>query len=115
MFPNGLNATIQPAITVYRPSIRDNPYLAAQSGLFTCISGSGIYYMQNGGVRPTLDEFVRQSGVTVPVLRKVTLSHEHVREVADILRRERINRASFMPTLDNISSDVKRRWLQPSA
>lgn len=110
-FPNGLEANIQPAITVYRPPIRDNPYLAAQSGMFTCISGSGIYYMQNAGVRPSLDDFVRASNVTLPILRKITLAHEHVSGVADILRRERINRASFMPTLDNVSSDVERRWL----
>jgi hypothetical protein len=111
-FPKGPNIAIQPAVTVYRPSIRDNPYLAAQSGLFTCISGSGVYYMQNDGARPALDEFVRTSNVSVQVLRKITLSHEHVREVADTLRRERVNRASFMPTLDNVSSDVQRRWLQ---
>ncbi|UFS78133.1 FRG domain-containing protein [Tardiphaga sp. 37S4] len=110
-FPNGLDANIQPAIIVYRPPIRDNPYLAAQSGLFTCIGGSGIYYMLNAGARPSLDEFVRESNVGLPILRKVTLSHEHVSGVADILRRERINRASFMPTLDNVSSDVERRWL----
>ena len=34
VFPNGLDATIQPGIAIYRPPIRDNPYLAAQSGLF---------------------------------------------------------------------------------
>jgi hypothetical protein len=111
VFPNGLNINVQPRIVVYRPPIRDNPYLAAQSGLFTCISGSGIYYMQRDK-RPALDEFIQESKIAVPVLRKITLPHEHVPEVADILLRERVNRASFMPTLDNVSSDVQRRWLQ---
>jgi hypothetical protein len=115
IFPNGLNATVKSRIVVFRPSIRDNLYLAAQSGLFTCIGGSGIYYMQNNGTRPALDTFVRENSVSVPVLRKITLSHEHVPEVADILRRERVNRAAFMPTLDNISADVRRRWSIRSA
>jgi hypothetical protein len=114
IFPNGLNITLQPGIVVFRPPVRDNPYLAAQSGLFTCIGRSGIYYMQNGGERPALDKFVRESNVSVPVLRKITLSHEHVREVANILRAEGVSRAAFMPTLDNVSSDVQRRWLQRS-
>jgi hypothetical protein len=71
--------------------------------------------MQNNGTRPALDTFVRENSVSVPVLRKITLSHEHVPEVADILRRERVNRAAFMPTLDNISADVRRRWSIRSA
>ena len=112
VFPQGLGIVLEPAILVYRPTIRDNPYLAAQSGLFTCLVRSGIYYMQNGGLRPSLDAFVRESKIAMPVLRKVTLPHEHVRDVADILRRERVSRASFMPTLDNVASDVRRRWLQ---
>lgn len=111
-FPNGLDAILEPQLNIYRPPIRDNPYLAAQSGLFTCISRSGIYYMQNAGTRPSLDEFVRSSGVSVPVLRKIMLSQQHAYEVSDILRRERVNRASFMPTLDNVSTDVQRRWAQ---
>jgi hypothetical protein len=110
-FP-GVNATLEPAVVVFRPNIRDNPYLAAQSGLFTSIGRSGIYYMQNAGDRPSLDNFVRASNVPVPVLRKITLSHEHVGEVAEILRRERVSRAAFMPTLDNVASDVHRRWLR---
>jgi hypothetical protein len=115
IFPGGLNATLEPGIVVFRPPIRDNPYLAAQSGLFTCIGRSGIYYMQNSGDRPALDKFVRESNVSVPVLRKVTLSHDHVREVTHSLRGERVSRAAFMPTLDNVSADVQRRWLQRSA
>src|SRR5262249_6095890 len=110
-FP-GANANLEPGVVVFRPMVRDNPYLAAQSGLFTCIVRSGIYYMQNGGDRPSLDKFVQESNVTVPVLRKITLSHEHVGEVANILRRERVSRAAFMPTLDNVASDVHRRWLE---
>lgn len=110
--PGGQNLTIQPGIVVYRPPIRDNPYLAAQSGLFTCICGSGIFYMQHGKARPALDDFVRRAAGTAPVLRKITLAHEHVLEVADILRREGVNRASFMPTPDTVAVDVRRRWIQ---
>lgn len=110
--PGGRTLDIQPSVAVYRPPIRDNPYLAAQSGLFTCISGSGIYYLQHGGARPALDDFVRQAAPTATILRKITLGHEHAIEVADILRREGVNRASFMPTPDTVAIDVRRRWLR---
>ncbi len=110
--PGGQDLPIEPGIVIYRPPIRDNPYLAAQSGLFTCISRSGVYYMQHDRARPPLDGFVRQAAGTAPILRKITLAHEHVLEVADILRREGVNRASFMPTPDTVAADVRRRWLQ---
>jgi hypothetical protein len=112
VFPNGPDIPLHSAVAVFRPPIRDNPYLAAQSGLFTCISGSGIYYMLNNGRRPSLNDFVRENYPSGPVLRKVTLNHEHVGEVAEILRRERVSRASFMPTLDNVAADLRRQWSQ---
>lgn len=112
VFPKGLDAEIQPRIQVYKPVIRDNPFLAAQSGLFTSLSASGIYYMQNDGERPALNDFVSKAKSSLAVLRKVTLSNKHVPELAEILRRERVNRASLMPTLDNVSSDVQRKWLR---
>ena len=76
-FPNGPGGQplpIQPTLLVVRPSVRDNPYLAAQSGLFTTIDASGIYYMQNGGDRPSVEEFVAQSQPPQTVLRKLLLS-----------------------------------------
>jgi hypothetical protein len=113
LFPNGpQNAPrIDPRLHVVRPPIRDNPYLAAQSGLFTTISGSGIYFMQNSGVRPSVDEFVIQSNTSNIVLRKLILSQRHVADLAEILNRERISRSALMPTMDNVATDVRRLWM----
>ena len=113
IFPNGWDINVEPCIEVFHPPMRDNPFLAAQSGLFTCIRASGVHYIQNGGRRPALDEFVRASApVATSVLRKITLGQEHATEVADILRREGVSRAALMPTADQVSADVRSRWLQ---
>lgn len=111
-FPDGPRQTprMDPSLLVLRPSVRDNPYLSAQSGLFTSIGLSGIHYMQNGGVRPGVEDMVAQSEATEPVLRKLLLSHDHVADLANILARERVSRSAFMPTMDNIAADVAKRW-----
>jgi len=54
-----VGARVDPQIEIVRPLTRDNPYLERQAGLFnTTFSGSGIYFMQTGGVRPSIEEFV---------------------------------------------------------
>ena len=72
LFPQGLAGAppVTPSIAVVRPSTRDNPYLAAQSGLFTTISGSGIYFLKTNGERPSIDAFVRNANPPLPVLRR---------------------------------------------
>jgi len=112
-FPNGPGGgplSIRPALQVVRPSVRDNPYLAAQSGLFTTIDASGIYFMQNDGARPAVEEFVAKSQPPRTVLRKLLLSRSHVPALAQILEREQMSRSALMPTMDNIASDVRKRW-----
>jgi hypothetical protein len=111
-FPNSLPGAprIDPCLQIVRPPVRDNPYLAAQSGLFTTISKSGIYFMQNDGVRPSVEEFVVKSNINKIVLRQLTLSHDHVPELSEILNRERVSRSALMPTMDNVAADVRRRW-----
>ena len=114
-FPNGPGGQplpVQPTLLVVRPSVRDNPYLAAQSGLFTTVDASGIYYMQNGGDRPSVEEFVAQSQPSQTILRKLLLSHNHVPELTEILEREQMSRSALMPTMDNIAADVRKRWLK---
>jgi hypothetical protein len=112
-FPNGAQPVlVQPTLLVVRPSVRDNPYLAAQSGLFTTMYAFGIYFMQNGGNRPSVEEFVAQSQPPQTVLRKLLLSHEHIPELAEILEREQMSRSALMPTMDNIAADVRKRWLK---
>ena len=113
-FPDGLrNAPrIDPNLRVERPPVRDNPYLAAQSGLFTTLSASGIYFMQNNGARPSVEDLVVKSNSSEIVLRKLVLSHDYVAELAEILNREQMSRAALMPTMDNVAADVRRRWLR---
>jgi hypothetical protein len=114
-FPNGPGGQpllVEPALIVVRPSVRDNPYLAAQSGLFTTMNGSGIYYLQNAGARPAVEDFVAKSQITRTVLRRLLLSREHVSELAKILEREKMSRSALMPTMDNIAADVRKRRLR---
>jgi hypothetical protein len=113
-FPNApLGASrFDPSIAVVRPSTRDNPFLAAQAGLFTTIARSGIYFIKSGGKRPSLEEFVSEANPSVQVLRKLVLAHEHSADLLEILRRENISRSALMPTMDNVAEDVRRRWSQ---
>ena len=83
--------------------------------MFTTIKASGIYFMQNAGLRPSLETFVEQAyqGHGGPVvLRKLKLGHEHALELAGILRRENISRSTLMPSPDNVAKDVCKRWLE---
>ena len=107
-FPNGV--LHQPTVAVYTPTVRDNRYLAAQSGLFTSLKHSGIYFMQNGGKRPSLEEIVREAAPTRTILRKITLDYGDVHDLAEILRKERMSRTALMPTPDHVADDIKRRW-----
>lgn len=110
-FPNAEGfPEVSPQVVIVRPPIRDNPYLAAQSGLFTSISAAGIFFMQNDGSRPALEDFVAQARPPETVLMKLVISHDHVPELREILRRERVSRATLMPTLDNIAKDVGDKW-----
>jgi hypothetical protein len=113
-FPNAPNGSprFDPMITVVRPSTRDNPFLAAQAGLFTTIARSGIYFMKSEGTRPSLEAFVAEAKPSVTVLRKLMLSHDHLPALLDILRRESVSRSSLMPTMDNVAQDVLRQWSQ---
>ena len=66
--------------------------------------------MKNNGKRPSLDEFVTEAAPANTILRKVTLGHEQVHDLAGILRKERMSRTALMPTPDHVAEDVKRRW-----
>ncbi len=115
-FPNAPSGSprFDPTIAVVRPSTRDNPFLAAQAGLFTTITRSGIYFMKFGGKRPDLEEFVFEANPSTRVLRKLVLAQEHSADLIEILRRENISRSALMPTMDNVAEDVRRKWSQQS-
>ncbi len=111
-FPNAPRGSerFDSGIAVVRPSTRDNPFLAAQSGLFTTISLSGIYFMKSNGTRPAIEQFVAEANPLFTVLRKLILRHENAPDLAEILRRENVSRSALMPTMDNVASDVRRKW-----
>jgi hypothetical protein len=107
--PHGAPRT-DPQLEIVRPLTRDNPYLARQAGLFTTIVGSGIYFMQTEGVRPSVETFVAQANPPGIVLRKLILAHEHAVDLYHTLVRENISRSTLMPTMDNVAKDVSK-WL----
>lgn len=113
-FPNALSGAppSDPTIVVYRASTKDNPFLAAQAGLFTTVSCSGIYFMKSGGKRPSLEDFVAEAGPINTVLRKLSLPHNCASDLIEILRREQVSRSALMPTMDNVAHDVRTKWMQ---
>lgn len=76
------------------------------------ISLSGIYFMRNGGKRPSIEELVFEANPDITVLRKLTLAHEHLADLIEMLRRENISRSALMPTMDNVAHDVRTKWSQ---
>jgi hypothetical protein len=113
--PGGPPLQVSPRLLIVHPPVRDNPFMAAQSGIFTTIDGSGIYFMQHAGARPAVEDFVVKSQPLHIVLRKLLLSREHVPELAQILEREQMSRSVLMPTMDNVAADVRKRWLKLNA
>jgi hypothetical protein len=101
---------IHPSVQIVRTPMRENFFLAAQSGQFTSISASGIDFMNRGGARPPLEVFVAECGIEDAVLRKMVLDKRCVPELARMLDREEISRSQLMPTHDNVASDVKTKW-----
>ena len=101
-----MHATIE----IVRTPMRENFFLAAQSGQFTSIRASGLDFMQRGGVRPSLETFVAESATEQTVLRKMILDRGQVSELTSMLVREELTRSQLMPTHDNVAADVKRIW-----
>lgn len=101
---------IYPTIEIVRTPMRENVFLAAQSGQFTSIRASGIDFMHRSGLRPSLETFVAESEVKETVLRKMTLDKRCVPEFAKLLTREEMSRPQLMPTHDNVAADVKKNW-----
>lgn len=107
---DGKNHEIEPAIEIVRTPMRDNTFLAAQSGQFTSIRGSGIDFMHRGGSRPSLEAFVAESKNQEIVLRKMILDRSCVPELASLLVREEVSRSQLMPTHDVVADEVRKKW-----
>ncbi len=110
-FPNGLELIpISGGPVIVKSSTQGNPFLAAQSGVFTTIRGAGLHFMKNGGRRPSLDEIVSESDASETVLRKLVLPRSEHSELLAILSREGVMRSALMPTMDNIATEVLSKW-----
>ncbi len=101
---------LRPSVEVFRPFNADNKYLASQSGLFTTLRNSGIYYVLNEGIRPSLERLVAEAEPREIVLRKITLDHGPAFDLRELLRREGVSKAGLMPTHDNVAQDVMANW-----
>lgn len=110
-FPNGqAQIPVQCSLIVVKASTHGNPFLAAQSGVFTAISASSLYYMNNNGTRPSLEDMISKYNVSETVLRKLILPSSEYNELSLILKREGLIRSSLMPTMDNVASEVLYKW-----
>lgn len=97
-------------LEVVKSSTQGNPFLAAQSGVFTTIAAASLYFLQNEGKRPSLEDVIAQSAPSSTVIRKMVLPTNEFDELRRILKRERVVRSSLMPTMDNVAAEVLEEW-----
>lgn len=110
-FADGQQARpVSSSLYVAKISTQGNPFLAAQSGIFTLIAGSGLHFMSNNGVRPSLENFVSEANPKITVLRKITLPSSEYESLQKLLIREGIIESLLMPTMDVIAREVTSRW-----
>jgi hypothetical protein len=87
-------------------------FLHAQDGLFTW-DHSGDAYFFDHGEWPRLEEMLEPKPFEVPPVRMVTLPADEADKVLRLLWVDRVSRAHLMPTHDNITAALKRRWSWP--
>jgi FRG domain len=85
-----------------------NAYLGAQDGLFTYHADRGEYAAE--GKYPSLEERILEVGFAKVRLRKFVLRSSEVPRLRTLLDREGLTDAHLMPTLDNVSSTIMKRW-----
>lgn len=108
--PSGMEVMGNQSLAIIRPPTRDNKFLQAQSGLFTTITGSGIYFMKSKGIRPSIERILSEADNNDIVLRHLSLDYRFLGELKTILQRENVARSSLMPTMDNIAADILHKW-----
>ncbi len=107
--PDDNGFEVRPHLKLLRPVRSANPNLAAQSGLFTMIGGSGVDFLRRDGRRVDLETFVAESR-SPDALLKVSLDKAHIDDARRILTRERVSRSSLMPSIATAAQDVAARW-----
>jgi hypothetical protein len=92
----------------------NNLYLRSQGGLFVAMT-EPTNYRRFEGRWPDLEHLISvvasNNQFDLPVLRKLLLPARFAEELLSLIDREGVNRARLMPTLDNVASTVRGRWL----
>ena len=83
-------------------------FLHAQDGLFIYCEDSDWHFLNNG-FWPAFDEIIEKKfdDQDEKPLRKITLPIFEVKNLLNLLNRERITRAHLMPSYDNITATLK--------
>jgi len=100
------------SFTVHEQPAFQNAFLHAQKGLFIQINNAENYYDENGRW-PAMEDYCSEEYITEPnepFLLKFTLERAEFSKALQILDRENINKASLMPSLDNVAVTVMERW-----
>jgi FRG domain len=97
-------------LRILRPARALNPNLRAQHGAFTVLYGAGLYALLNDGRFPSIETLAESTPNDGVLLRKITLSREHVGEALEMIGRQGIRRDVLMPSLDNAARAVASRW-----
>jgi len=96
----------------HEPEPFKNAYLAAQKGLFVQICNAETFFNEHGHW-PSMEDYCSEEYLVAPdepLLLKFRLKASEFSRALDILDREGINKASLMPSLDNVASTVMDRW-----
>ena len=107
----GSAARISPFKVLEQPAYQ-NSYLSAQKGLFVQITNAHNYF-DNNGVWPAMEDYCNEEILNPPdrpFLLKFILDSSEFKRALEILDREGINKATLMPTLDNVADTVIGRW-----
>ncbi|MGH8492484.1 MAG: FRG domain-containing protein [Moraxellaceae bacterium] len=96
-------------VDIHSPNRSENAYLHSQGGLFTEVIGGEEFFHKHGHW-PSLEELLEEVDGP-PTLVGHVLKSAQVSRLSQLLEREGIHSAALMPTLDNVASTVKARWV----
>lgn len=92
------------------PARSENPYLHAQSGVFSFVMNSQQFYIKEGRW-PRFEEGIPpNSSHNQELLRRITLPTSLVEKLLDELAKRQISKAHLKPTLDNVAATLLDQW-----
>src|SRR5690606_4267233 len=101
----------EPAIYILKSKRYNQPYLHAQSGVFTNIFNADRIYLSSGKY-PSIEHAVaiNNKRISQKFLHKITLPTKYAEQLLRLLWVEGINKVKLMPTLDNAAKSVMDKW-----